>query len=193
MKSLLLVFLILLLGAPVSAGYNEAWVAYSNQDYETALRELKPLAEQGDPRSQYAIGWMYRNGEGVKQDYQIAFKWYRLAAEQGHTEAQRSLGLMYQFGEGIAQSYQSASKWYRLAAEQGSAEAQNNLGLMYLNGEGVKQSKESAYMWLHNAASQGVSLAKWNQDELEKKMTPEQLEKAQVRARQCLANQYKDC
>lgn len=193
MKLLLLAFLILMLGTPASASYDEAWVAYVNQDYETALKELKPLAEQGDPRSQYAIGWMYRNGEGVAQDYQTAVKWYRLAADQGHAEAQKSLGLMYQFGEGIAQNNQNASKWYRLAAEQGNAEAQNNLGLMYLNGEGVTQSKTNAYMWLHNAASQGVRLAKWSQHELEKKMTPEQVEKAQVMAHKCLAKKYKNC
>jgi len=193
MKVLLLAFLILMLGTPVSAGYDEAWVAYVNQDYETALKELKPLAEQGDPRSQYAVGWMYRNGEGVAQDYQTAVKWYRLAADQGHAEAQKSLGLMYQFGEGIAQNNQNASKWYRLAAEQGNAEAQNNLGLMYLNGEGVTQSKANAYMWLHNAASQGVRLAKWSQDELVKKMTPEQVEKAQALAHKCLVKKYKNC
>jgi len=193
MKALPLVFLILMLGTPVSAGYDEAWKAYLNQDFKTALKELKPLAEQGDPRSQYAVGWMYRNGEGVTQDYKTAIKWYRLAAEQGHAEAQKSLGLMYQFGEGIAPNYQNASRWYRLAAEQGNAEAQNNLGLMYLNGEGVTQSKTNAYMWLHNAASQGVSLAKWSQVELEKKMTPEQVEQAQTLARECLAKKYKNC
>jgi len=193
MKALLPIFLILMLGASVSAGYDEAWVAYVNQDYGTALKELKPLAEQGDPRSQYAVGWMYRNGEGIAQDYQTAVKWYRLAADQGHAEAQKSLGLMYQFGEGVAQNNQNASKWYRLAAEQGNAEAQNNLGLLYLNGEGVTQSKTNAYMWLHNAASQGVRLAKWSQDELEKKMTPEQVEKAQALARKCLAKKYKNC
>jgi TPR repeat protein len=193
MKALLLAFLILVLDTPVSAGYDEAWLAYLNQDYEAALKELKPLAEQGDARSQYAIGWMYRNGEGVAQDYKAASNWYRLAAEQGHAEAQKSLGLMYQFGEGIAPNYQSATKWYRLAAQQGNAEAQNNLGLMYLNGEGVTQSKTSAYMWLYNAASQGVSLAKWSQHELEKKMTPEQVKKAQAMAQQCLAKKYKNC
>ena len=193
MKSLPLVFLLLLLSIPVSAGYDEAWAAYSIQDYKTALKELKPLAEQGDPRSQYAVGWMYRNGEGVTQNYQTAVKWYRLAADQGHAEAQKSLGLMYQFGEGITPNYESATKWYRLAAEQGNAEAQNNLGLMYLNGEGVVQSKTSAYMWLYNAASQGVRLAKWSQHELEKKMTPEQVKKAQAMAQICLVKKYKDC
>lgn len=193
MKALLLVLLILMPGIPVFAGYDEAWEAYLNQDYETALEKLKPLAEQGDPRSQYAIGWMYRNGEGVDQDYKTTAKWYRLAAEQGHAEAQNSLGLMYQFGEGVATDNQIAVKWYRLAAEQGNAEAQNNLGLMYVNGEGVVQSNISAYVWLYSAAFQGVSLAKWSQNQLEKKMTSEQLEQAQTMALQCQAKKYKDC
>ena len=80
-----------------------------------------------------------------------------------------------------------------MSAEQGNAEAQNNLGLMYVKGEGVTQSNTSAYVWLYSAASQGVSLAKWSQDQLEKKMTSEQLEQAQAMALKCQTSKYKDC
>ena len=41
--------------------------------FETALREFKPLAEQGYAPAQYNLGLMYANGNGVEQDYKRAF------------------------------------------------------------------------------------------------------------------------
>ncbi len=39
--------------------------AYKRGDYATALREFRPLAEQGDARTQHNLGQMYMDGEGV--------------------------------------------------------------------------------------------------------------------------------
>ena len=64
-------------------------------DYDTALAEFRPLAEQGDAKAQFHLGLMYANGEGVPQDYQEAVKWYRRAAEQGRPSAQYNLASMY--------------------------------------------------------------------------------------------------
>ena len=65
--------------------------SYEKGDYETALREFKPLAEQGGAYAQYNLGQMYRRGQGVPHNYQTAVKWYRLAAEQGNAYAQFNL------------------------------------------------------------------------------------------------------
>ena len=76
--------LTLLLGTPAfSADFQKGVTAAQSGDYATALRELTPLAKQGDADAQYNLGLMYRNGQGVPQDYKTAVKWYRLAAEQG--------------------------------------------------------------------------------------------------------------
>jgi TPR repeat protein len=72
--------------------------AFEAGDYTTALKELKPNAEQGFAEAQYNLGWMYDNGDGVPQDYAEALKWYTLAAEQGDTMAQFNLGVMYDNG-----------------------------------------------------------------------------------------------
>jgi TPR repeat protein len=53
----------------------------SRGDYETALRELRLLAEQGDAGAQYNLGTMYAEGLGVSQDDVEAVRWCRLAAE----------------------------------------------------------------------------------------------------------------
>jgi len=68
--------------------------AYNSGDYATALREWKPLAEQGDVDAQYNLGLMYDNGRGVPQDDKTAVKWYRLAAEKGDASAQYNLSVM---------------------------------------------------------------------------------------------------
>ncbi len=57
------------LAAPARAGFDEGVAAYERGDYETALREFRPLAEQGLASAQYSLGLMYDNGEGVPQDY----------------------------------------------------------------------------------------------------------------------------
>ena len=59
----------LALGAqPVLAQDIEAArAAYAAGDYEAALAELRPLAEQGDAKPQYAPSVMYDKGRGVAE------------------------------------------------------------------------------------------------------------------------------
>ena len=110
-------------GAAMAQDFQKGFTAYNEGDYATALKEWRPLAEQGDVTSQYNIGQMYRKGRGVLQDDAEAVKWYRLAAEQGYADAQYNIGVMYKNGRGVLQDYAEAMKWSRLAAEQGSANA----------------------------------------------------------------------
>ena len=81
-----------------SADFQKGLDAYNKRDYATALREWKPLAEQGNTDAQYNLGVMYGKGRGVPQDDKTALKWYRLAAEQGNAAAQHNLGCMYEKG-----------------------------------------------------------------------------------------------
>jgi len=47
----------LLLGEPsYSADFNRGMTAYKNGDFATALKEWKPLAEQGDVEAQFNLG-----------------------------------------------------------------------------------------------------------------------------------------
>tara|TARA_Y100000294_G_C8300892_1_gene234681 strand:- start:140 stop:523 length:384 start_codon:yes stop_codon:yes gene_type:complete len=64
-------------------GFQEGYDAVRRGDYATALKEWKPLAEQGDADAQYLLGLMYRNGLDVPEDYKLAVEWYRKSAEQG--------------------------------------------------------------------------------------------------------------
>ncbi len=107
--------------------YQEGYDAYNRGDYDTALKEWRPLAEQGFALSQFNLGVMYHQGHGVPQDYAEAMKWYRLAAEQGDADAQYNLGGMYAKGQGVAQNYIQAYMWETLAAAQGNENASKGL------------------------------------------------------------------
>ncbi len=51
-------------------------------DYATALREWRPLAEQGYAKAQLFLGNMYFFGQGVSKDYVQAYMWFDLAASK---------------------------------------------------------------------------------------------------------------
>jgi uncharacterized protein len=100
--------------------------AYFRGDYVAALREWRPLAEQGHLRAQNNLGVTYAKGQGVPQDYAEAMRWYILAANQGDASAQNNLGVMYAEGLGVRQNNVLAHKWYSLSAAQGEEEAARN-------------------------------------------------------------------
>ena len=129
MKNLTLsIFLTLavLLGSLVTgcgADFDKGLAAAQSGDFATALREWRPLAEQGDARAQFNLGEMYRKGEGVPQNDKTAVKWFTLAAEQGHAGAQFNLGLMYYNGQGVIQDNVYAHMWLNIAASSGDKDA----------------------------------------------------------------------
>jgi hypothetical protein len=102
--------------APVSTGpLEDVRAAVARGDHETALRLVRPLADQGNTTAQYNLGVMYEHGEGPLQDYAEAAKWYCKAAEQGHPTAQYNLGVMCAEGRGAPQDQVQAHKWFTLA------------------------------------------------------------------------------
>ena len=173
---------------PAQAGFAEGAVAYIIGEYPRALKELMPLAEQGDAPAQNILGQMYANGHGVPQDYAEAVKWYRKAAEQGDAPAQNILGEMYAYGRGVPRDDAQAVQWYRKAAEQGFGWAQYNLGEMYENGRGVHQNKILAYALYNLAAANknplSANKARGNRDRLAEGLSREALLRGQELARQ---------
>lgn len=181
MKIAPLVFCCLLSAQPVFAGFDEAAVAFAVGDYGKALEEVRPLAEQGDPRGQYAMGVLYENGFAVTKDLTQAAAWYLKAAEQGNSDAQYNLGAMNEHGLGMPVNYPEAARWYRPAAEQGDIDALSNLGVLYQNGQGVPQDKVLA-LALYNLsvayAAGGRTQAAENRQILANQMPLEDVKKA---------------
>ena len=96
MKAILVaLFLAVGLAGPVAAGpLEDANAAYNKGDYATALRLVRPLADQGNALAQSNLGFMYANGQGVPQDYVQAHKWLNLAAAAGDQSAVKSRDLV---------------------------------------------------------------------------------------------------
>jgi len=110
-------------GVAFADQFEDSIAAYDRGDYATAVRLLRPLAEQGNAQAQNALGAMYYNGKGVVQDFKDAVKWYRLAAAQGYASAQLNLGAMYYEGKGVAEDFIRAYMWLSIAAAKGNADA----------------------------------------------------------------------
>ena len=159
-------------------------LAVERGDYATAMRELRPLAEQGLAAAQFNLGLLYANGQGVQKDDARARQWYEKAAAQGHADAQVNLGILFVYGRGVPQDYKMAVYWLRLSANQGNDLAQRKLGLMYERGDGVPQDYVQAYMWYILGAANGAKPRAVLRDALAKRMTPDQIDEAQKLARE---------
>jgi uncharacterized protein len=108
-RALAAIILLLSFAATGAAGpFEDASAAYWRDDYPTALRQFRPLADGADPMAQTELGAMYYSGLGVPQNYAEAAKWYRLAASQGDASAQSLLGGTYSDGKGVPQDYVQA-------------------------------------------------------------------------------------
>lgn len=160
--------------------------AFEKGDYETAVREWRALAQEGDAPSQTKLGQMYEMGRGVAQDRAEAANWFRRAAEKGYAPAQNRLGEMHQYGEGVERDYARAVALYRQAAEQGYLKAQANLGGMLYAGLGIPIDAVGALMWFEIAAANGSKAAAQKRDDAVRTMTPAQVDEAKRRARQWL-------
>ena len=97
--------------------------AYYDEDFTTAVGELRPLAEGGDAVAQYRLGLMLDFGQGVQKNPEEAANWMRLAAEQGDADAQFALGRMYQLGRGVPFNPAQGWWWLRQSANQGNFDA----------------------------------------------------------------------
>ena len=101
------------------------------------------------------------------------------------------------FDKGLAAAkagdYSTAFSEWKPLAEQGDGDAQNNLALMHANGQGVIPDNVYAHMWSNIGAANGNENARNNKDILVKDMTPQDICKAQDRARECVKKNYKDC
>jgi uncharacterized protein len=115
--------LTLLVGRQVWADYQKGVDAALKSDYVAAIKEWKPLAEQGDATPQFQLGWLYEQGFGVIQNYETASKWYTRAAEQGYAFAQSALGRLHRDGKGVLQDSGRAYMWFSIAAESWDQDA----------------------------------------------------------------------
>jgi putative methionine-R-sulfoxide reductase with GAF domain len=133
---------------PSSANADSSREPYSMMQ----LPELRRLAEQGDPRAEYALGKHYANGDGVVQDYRAAKDWFLAAAEQGHIRAQGKVAAAFWSGKGAPQDYSKAYYWAllgRAGGDEPSAAIVMN-SAAHLSPAQIAAEQRQAEQWLHN-------------------------------------------
>ena len=115
------------------------------------------------------------------KDYTGAMKELLPAARSGNAEAEELIGVIYALGLGVKRDDQRAFEWYLRAAMKGHAGAQSGVGWYYEVGRGITAPDlVRAYMWYVLSAIGGDPDAAISQEEVVKKMTKEQIEKAHI-------------
>ena len=169
----------------------DARAAFEQRDYASALDQLLPLAETGNPDAQNRVGALYRTGVLGIADYDQAAMWFEAAVAQHHPEALFNLGLMYfqhelRLRDGRKTRYafsEAAFAHFHAAAELGHADAQLYVGHMYAEGLGVDRDPIEAYKWYQLSAWQRNSLATSARDRLSGKLSSDQIHQAKESAR----------
>ncbi|MCP5276770.1 MAG: sel1 repeat family protein [Thiobacillus sp.] len=131
-------------------GYDKALQAYSCVDYPKAIGLFKTYAEQGHGLSQYMMGIMTEQGQGVTPDVDAAYDWYMNAAKQGITDAYFALADMYKRGISVQKDPIRAYAWFDLAKQGGHNLAGDMLNSLdkELQADQIAQAKEFGKEWL---------------------------------------------
>lgn len=153
---------------------------YERKNFTKAFEWFEKAANNGHGESQFKLGLMYELGDGAPKDINKALEWYQKSAtHEVSAGAAQNLGNIYYWGKEVPKNPTKAAEWYRQAAALGSMLSQHNLGLMYYLGDGVIKNKAKAYAWINLAAAQGYENAKLVRDDMEAKLSKDELAEAQ--------------
>ncbi|TFK12511.1 Protein sel-1-like protein 1 [Platysternon megacephalum] len=89
---------------------------YLKQNIQSAKELFEKLTEEGSPKGQTALGFLYASGLGVNSSQAKALVYYTFGALGGNLIAHMILGYRYWGGIGVLQSCESALTHYRLVA-----------------------------------------------------------------------------
>jgi TPR repeat protein len=110
--------------------------------------------------------------------FEEAYEAFWPAARSGNADAEELIGVMYALGLGVEKDPVRAFEWYLRASMKGHPGAQSGIGWYYEVGIGTQIDLVRAYMWYALSAIGGDPDAAISQEEVIKKMTPEQIEHA---------------
>ena len=140
----------------------DAYLAFDQGRYLTALKLAEEAAAKGDAAAHTLIGRIYSEGHGVRPDDEVAAQWYTRGAELGDVNAMFAIALMLAEGRGVKQDRAAAAEMFEKAAQTGHAEANYNLGLLFLKGDGKPENPYRAAQHIAYAAEKGVAAAQYD-------------------------------
>ncbi|XP_054055948.1 protein sel-1 homolog 1 isoform X2 [Rissa tridactyla] len=89
---------------------------YLKQNIQSSKELFEKLTEEGSPKGQVALGFLYASGLGVNSSQAKALVYYTFGALGGNLIAHMILGYRYWAGIGVLQNCESALTHYRLVA-----------------------------------------------------------------------------
>lgn len=102
------------------------------------------------------------------------------AAHAGNADAEELIGIMYAMGLGVERDDERAFEWYLRSSMRGHPGAQSGVGWYYEIGRGMPEPDlVRGYMWYRLSAIGGDPDAAISLEEIIKKMTPEEIDRAQ--------------
>ncbi|WP_299750036.1 tetratricopeptide repeat protein [uncultured Boseongicola sp.] len=109
------------------------------------------------------------------------------AARSGNADAEELIGVMYALGLGVERDPERAFEWYLRSSMKGHPGAQSGLGWYYELGLGMPSPDlVRAYLWYGLSTIGGDPDAVMSLEEVQKRMTAEEIDRAKV-----LINDYK--
>lgn len=139
----------------VYGGVPEALDEFNKKHYEVAAKELKPLAEGGDSRAQYALACIISTRKIPSLKNMDDYVWYKKSADLGYVKAQDEIGRRYFLGEGVLANRKEAHAWFLKAAEQGNQDSQYSVATDFLYQDGIDLDVHKAIYWLSKSAKSG--------------------------------------
>ena len=125
------------------------------------IEEARDLLEAGEFTAAYAALWP--------------------AARSGNADAEELIGVIYAMGLGVARDDERAFEWYLRSAMKGHPGAQSGVGWYYEVGRGMPAiDLVRAYMWYTLSAIGGDPDAAISLEEVVKKMTKDEIDRAHV-------------
>ena len=165
------------------ASYSAGITHLRKHEVIAAIKQLEPLAKNGDVRAQNAMGDAFYYG----YQYNVPAGQYISVGHHASLNGKLDFKMFYL-------NRTIAAKWYTQAAEQGDAEAMYTLGKQFYDGDGVIQNYPVSHMWLNIASSLGHEDAGKLRDHLEKNwLRGNWLTYANKLASSCQKNSYKEC
>ncbi len=173
--------------------YERAYEALAAEDYKTAVYYLSFFASNGDARSQYNMGILYRDGLGFEKNSSAALAWFLLAAEQKHVLANYAVGLLLRDGPVDVQRPERAVHYLKEAGFLGHALAPLEIGNMYFSGNHVQKDRALAFVWWSLSAERNAPGAQANIAALTDSLSAEEMSKIQNILKRCDTQPVRNC
>ena len=105
-------------------------------NFETALFYYKKAIQAGNAFGNFRLGWLYKEGIGVRKDEKMAMHYLERAVENGYVDAKRELSALYEKQGKMDKSLVLLKE----AAAENDAQSMLKLSDYYLNGNYVEQN-----------------------------------------------------